>query len=578
MEPSFVTRPRFRRFALFIGILTAGLLGTSDALAFHSSPHSGTYKIWSLNETVGFDPHETQADLANLSNHIVGPVNITAMENGFLPGGPCGVLVWNPVTNEFLYVGVTGGLQRYSTLNESAVLGTPATFGGGDIWSTVNGNAAFAPYVLRRGDAADGSTLLNRWDGIGASNATGIRVNPTTGKAYFGNVFPGQIIELDPVTNAFKKWNVGNNPDAFLIDAAGMVYASAFEGGGFPDQIIRLDPVTNTLTRWTIPGPNSLQDFISFGTPNYLAFDKEGQVWVSETESDEYGRLNPVTNLFEEFTKPAMAGARPHGIATSGAGPTLQLFGEEAHGNTTDVLTHAVATLTSLKTVVTPTMEMITPTAGVAIPRLEPRPATRVTILPDTFTVESTNGSGIDRFPEPPPVHEPTSTTVVLFASPLGGGTIFGSVEGTDDVQQFESTVIFEPGAEAAKVTGGGMYAVPGGAATLGFNVQRKVEDGPVSGQYQYQNHATGENVHSETIDTLVVSDTDADGKPDKAEFSGTCTKKQAGAETPCTFNVVVEDKGEPGRNDTHSINGVVIVPTSGTLSGGNIQIHKSKS
>jgi hypothetical protein len=129
---------------------------------------------------------------------------------------------------------------------------------------------------------------------------------------------------------------------------------------------------------------------------------------------------------------------------------------------------------------------------------------------------------------------------------------------------------------EAAKVTGGGMYAVPGGAATLGFNVQRKEEAGPVGGQYQYQNHATGENVHSETIDTLVVSDTDGDGKPDKAEFSGTCRKRQAGAETPCTFNVVVEDKGEPGRNDTHSINGVVIVPTSGKLDGGNIQIHKS--
>jgi hypothetical protein len=196
------------------------------------------------------------------------------------------------------------------------------------------------------------------------------------------------------------------------------------------------------------------------------------------------------------------------------------------------------------------------------------KPWTDVVITPVDTPVMSTDPSGIDRFPEPPGVFTPTSSTRVLFTN-----TIFGSVEGSDDVQQFMSGVIIAPpvGQEEAKVTGGGMYAVPGGAATFGFNVQRKEDGGPITGQYEYQNHATGENVHSVTIDTLVVSDTNGDMKLDTATFSGTCTNNK----TPCTFEVTVEDKGEPGKNDTHKISGVVITPTSGTLAGGNIQIHE---
>ncbi len=201
---------------------------------------------------------------------------------------------------------------------------------------------------------------MRRYD-VGAFSATGIRVNQSNGKAYFGNTSPGQLIELDPTTNAVKKWSTGNNPHFLVLDALGRIYATAFTGGGFPDQIIRLDPTTNVITRWTIPS-GGLQSFVGFGTPNFITQDLEGQIWFSETASNEYGRLNPVTNVFEEFTKPGIS--TPHGIGASGAGPTLQMFGQEAGGNTTDILTRAAATPAT--TAVVPSTSVVTPAPSTA--------------------------------------------------------------------------------------------------------------------------------------------------------------------------------------------------------------------
>jgi streptogramin lyase len=57
------------------------------------------------------------------------------------------------------------------------------------------------------------------------------------------------------------------------------------------------------------------------GIFNSITQDAEGQIWFTETASGEVGRLNPITNIIEEFTKPGIR--NPAGIATTGAGPTL---------------------------------------------------------------------------------------------------------------------------------------------------------------------------------------------------------------------------------------------------------------
>ena len=68
------------------------------------------------------------------------------------------------------------------------------------------------------------------------------------------------------------------------------------------------------------------------------------------------------------------------------------------------------------------------------------------------------------------------------------------------------------------------------------------------------------------TVNTLVISG-------NTATFTGTCTVNQS----PCNFSVTVQDNGEPGvGKDTFKISGTGITPESGTLEGGNIEIHKS--
>jgi hypothetical protein len=253
-------------------------------------------------------------------------------------------------------------------------------------------------------------------------------------------------------------------------------------------------------------------------------------------------------------------------MATTGLGPTLQALFNEASADHTSVLTRLFAS--PLINVAPPATAVITPRAfNARTETFNNRTPVTAMITPTDTPSTSTDGSGIDRFPIPGFTNLPTGMTRVTFPE-----TVFGSMPGSDHVFQFMSGVVPIEIEEEGKVTGGGYYAVADGAATFGFNVQRKDETDPIKGQLEYQNHATGENVHSVTIDTLLILDTDEDGENDTAIFSGTCINNQV----PCTFEVRVEDRGEPGVNDTFQISGTVITPTSGTLLGGNIQIHKS--
>lgn len=115
------------------------------------------------------------------------------------------------------------------------------------------------------------------------------------------------------------------------------------------------------------------------------------------------------------------------------------------------------------------------------------------------------------------------------------------------------------------KVTGGGTINVTGGTANFGFITHAESTSGPIAGNLQYVNKASGATVRSVSFTTLVISG-------NMATFSGTCTNNGA----PCTFEVTVKDDGEPGFTDTFtiSINGGPPEGTSSTLRSGNIQIH----
>ncbi len=121
------------------------------------------------------------------------------------------------------------------------------------------------------------------------------------------------------------------------------------------------------------------------------------------------------------------------------------------------------------------------------------------------------------------------------------------------------------PPPTVGKVTGGGTIDVPGGAATFGFIVQAQSTTGPIGGNLQYVNQASGAKVHSVMFDSLIIT-------TNTATFGGTCTNNGV----PCTFTVRVQDNGATATNDSFVIT-IDAGPPEGsneTLRSGNILIH----
>ena len=125
------------------------------------------------------------------------------------------------------------------------------------------------------------------------------------------------------------------------------------------------------------------------------------------------------------------------------------------------------------------------------------------------------------------------------------------------------ANITLPPGPTVGKVTGGGTINVSGGIANFGFIVQAQSTSGPISGDLQYVNHASGAKVHSVMFTTFTISG-------NTATFSGTCTNNSA----PCTFTVTVQDNDQPPGPDSFVISIDGGAPEGGTLRDGDIEIH----
>lgn len=144
------------------------------------------------------------------------------------------------------------------------------------------------------------------------------------------------------------------------------------------------------------------------------------------------------------------------------------------------------------------------------------------------------------------------------------------------------------PTSTSFKVTGGGSINVPNdptetdpdatgnGFANYGFNAHPAAAGVPASGNFNYVNHAINGNLHLNgpvtDVDVLALNDDDT---PKTVRFSGTCEQLLAG----CTFSVMVQDNGEPGRNDqfgvTVAADGEVLEERAmRVVRNGNIQFH----
>ena len=116
-------------------------------------------------------------------------------------------------------------------------------------------------------------------------------------------------------------------------------------------------------------------------------------------------------------------------------------------------------------------------------------------------------------------------------------------------------------------VTGGGwITGTPSGAKGT-FGVSGGIKNGAFWGHLTYIDHGpNGPKVKGTGVTTYVVVDATTRRIEGSAEIDG-----QSGF----TYTVIVADNGEPGRNDTFTLSLSNGYTASGSLGGGNIQLHQ---
>jgi hypothetical protein len=170
-----------------------------------------------------------------------------------------------------------------------------------------------------------------------------------------------------------------------------------------------------------------------------------------------------------------------------------------------------------------------------------------------------TIGCGVPPTPVPSPTRTPTPAPPT--ATPTGTRTPTKTPTPTTPTATRTPTRTPTPDLRPIiKVTGGGNILDK--AVNFGFNA-----DPTPSGHLNYQDQEQGIHLVSDSIDSFTQTG------PNEVTFTGTGHVGSG----PSQFTVKVQDNGEPGTNDTFAIviTGAGASSRSGTLSQGNIQIHR---
>lgn len=113
-------------------------------------------------------------------------------------------------------------------------------------------------------------------------------------------------------------------------------------------------------------------------------------------------------------------------------------------------------------------------------------------------------------------------------------------------------------------VTGGGFITGTPSGLRANFGVAGGIKNGALWGHLTYIDHGSGMQVKGTAVTSYQTIDTTT------RRITGTATINGVAG----TYDVVVSDKGEPGTNDTFAITLSNGYTASGTLVGGNIQLH----
>ncbi len=460
-----IVRRTFRLLLLSVSTLVVlwAVLGGAQPAYSQGSPPTATVSVWNITAPIGHNPDVSREDVMGVTAHVntaANPLSIAvAIDNSNNPQGPCGLIFWNPATNNFVDYGIGGGFADGIDINFNAppltgpsggVFGAP-TFQPGDTWETISGSPPL--FVNFKG------SNNFRFYTVGSGGVRGVRVDPSSGKIFFADSTGGTLNRLDPSTNTVTTWVVGGNPYYLTLDGSGNVFATVAGAGVTGSAIVELTPGSGQVKAWPIPGGGLASGFVGLAA-NGIALDSAGNVWFGESASNEVGRLNPGSNEICKFTQ-AGSTASPQQVASSGSGSTLQAFYTEAGaGSSGSDLHGAVSVLTQASAVPevspcpmpTPTVVTVTPSTSTASFADSVRTPRFNTITPSVTTVTGTSTPGIVRFPMP----FPTGGTTTAPNAPSGmtgvalPGTVLGSYQDTSftsnsAVFEVQSPVITAP-------------------------------------------------------------------------------------------------------------------------------------
>lgn len=125
--------------------------------------------------------------------------------------------------------------------------------------------------------------------------------------------------------------------------------------------------------------------------------------------------------------------------------------------------------------------------------------------------------------------------------------------------------VCAQPSCVGDFMTGGGWITGTPSSAKGNFGVAGGTKNGALWGHLLYIDHGTGMKVKGTGVTAYTVTG------PNKRHIEGTA---EVNGQAGFSYQVDVADKGEPGRDDTFALllsNGY---SASGSLVGGNIQLH----
>lgn len=112
-------------------------------------------------------------------------------------------------------------------------------------------------------------------------------------------------------------------PDGVTVDASGIPWFAEADPGNAGYRIARYTPGTDHYDEWSLPcGPGSPCSGSYTGTgARDVAVDSHGAVWYTNEIQKSFGRFNPVSSQFEQYTivsvDPTLAGGTPRQLAAA---------------------------------------------------------------------------------------------------------------------------------------------------------------------------------------------------------------------------------------------------------------------